>query len=92
MNATLIEIDHLVTPPLWYAAHSGQRFWCVEAREMLGSDGWLVLPGQGIPESHNLVVLPEHVWLVREGEVELVLREVVGTERQGALPLADRRS
>ena len=89
MKASLIEIDHNVAPPLWYAILAGQRFWCQEAREMLISDGWMVLPGQGLPESHNLLIFPEHAWTVREGEVELVLREVVPAEQQGALPLAD---
>ena len=92
MKATLIEIDAAVAPPLWYAAHAGQRLWCREAREMITSEGWLVLPGQGLPESHNLIIFQEHGWVVREAEVELVLREVVGTARQAHLPLAECRS
>ena len=82
MKATLIEIDAAVAPPLWYAAHAGQRLWCREAREMITSEGWLVLPGQGLPESHNLLIFPEHAWVVQEGEVELVLHVVPGSTTQ----------
>ena len=76
MRAMLIEVDHNVAPPSWYAGLAGQRLWCQEAREMIVSEGWLVLPGQGIAEGHNNVILAEHAWSVREGEVALLLVEV----------------
>ncbi len=88
MRAVLIEVDHNVTPPCWYAGLAGQRLWCQEAREMIVSDGWLVLPGQGIAEGHNNVILAEHAWNVREGEVALLLVEVEPMARQPNLSLA----
>lgn len=88
MKASLIEIDTLVGPPLWYAHLAGRRLWCQEALELMGSDGWVVLPGQDIPDSQHRVIFPEHGWVCREGEVELVLRVVkVGGEKQKDLEL-----
>ena len=91
MRATLIEVDLLVPERLWYAPFRGQRLWCREVRDMASlSEGWLVMPGQGVGEGdpHSAVILPEHVWEVRQGEVLLVLMEVEPTTRQADLALA----
>jgi hypothetical protein len=91
MHASLIEVDYNLAPHLWYAGLAGRRLWCQEARELMGSDGWLVLPGQGLPDYCQLI-FPEHGWVVREGAVELVLQELVGVARQSCLPLGERLS
>ena len=87
MKAVLIEIDRAVIPPMWYATYAGARLWCQPARELMGDDGWVVLPGQGVPESLHNVIFSEHAWQVREGEVELLLVEIEPSRRQGGLPL-----
>jgi hypothetical protein len=52
----------------------------------MGQEGWLVLPGQGVSgcDVHECIAL-EHAWQVREGEVELVLREVTSPVTQPGL-------
>jgi hypothetical protein len=91
MKASLIEIDTLVGPPLWYAHLGGRRLWCQEALELMGSDGWIVLPGQDIPDSQHRCIFPEHGWVVREGDVDLVLKvRTVSEEKQKELGLGER--
>ena len=87
MRATLIEIDALCPPGMWYARYAGQRFWAQEGRECEVSDCWLILPGQGIPSHPEPVVFTEHVLNVREGRVELRLVEVADTTAQPGLGL-----
>jgi len=83
VKATFIEIDRAVPPGYWYAGLAGQRLWAAEGRECLVADCWQVLPGQGIADHPNNVILAEHAWQVREGEVALVLLEIepVGRKR-----------
>lgn len=93
MRATLIELDTLVPAGAWYAPYRGRRLWCQAARELMGQEGWLVLPGQGVSgcDVHECIAL-EHAWQVREGEVELSLVEVTAAARQGALGLEAPRA
>ena len=88
MRATLIEVDALIPAGVWYAPYRGRRLWCQAARELIGQEGWLVLPGQGVTgcDLHECIAL-EHGWDVREGEVELSLVEVAAGARQGELGL-----
>lgn len=83
MRASLIEID--LNPPrdAWYSQYPGRRLWCQAEIQLNGDREWIVLPGQGLDRQYvTLVILPEHGWVVREGEVELVLREVAPEAQQ----------
>ena len=89
MKATLIEIDATCPPGQVYSDLAGRQFWAVSGTEVMEDDGcWCVLAGQGYRGlTGPLIVLAEHAWLVREGEVELVLREVTSPLTQPDLGL-----
>lgn len=76
--ATLIEVDHLVPERLWYARYGGRQFWCQAQQELISSEGWLLLPGQGVSgvEAEHAIIFEEHAWQLRQGVVALVLVEV----------------
>ncbi len=95
MKATLIEIDATCPPGLIYSDLAGRQFWAIPGTEVMEDDRcWCVLAGQGYRGMTGpLIVLAEHAWLVREGEVELRLVEVTSPVTQPDLGLeADESS